>query len=533
MTGAVNQPGEATLSAVAEEAQRELRDRPRLTIRRRLTVGFVVWLSLSVAITVVSLVLVGRVEVKLRTVETVDHYVFEIQQARRFEKNYFLYRTNLDDALAQAAAARDILARDGADIAAVVGAAALEAMRVRLERYREALQRLAPGAPAVGAGGLDAIEAELRLHGAEMVRVAEDMAARERASVAALLLMAQRITVGFLAGLLLLAVVLATFIARQMLAPLHRIVRATRRIADGDLTPITPRRKYYDEFSELAVAINHMLHELVRRQELLVQAHKLQAVGTLTAGVAHELNNPVNNIMLTAAALQEDHDALSDAERLDMVKDLVSESERARDIVRNLLDFARESETELTPLDVEQLVGETLQLASNQVKLAKVRVCGEVEENLPAVYGDRHQLTQVCLNLVLNALDAMPGGGTLTISAERADDGNCVQLRFADTGVGIPAANLGSIFDPFFSSKKHGKGTGLGLSVSLGIVQQHGGHIGVESEPGKGTTFTVSLPIAKVPARMPGADEGGVVAPDPAPHPAPAASGPAPVGGGS
>lgn len=496
-----DEAGGATLATVAEEAQRALKARPSRSIRRRLTVGFLLWFALSLGITVVSIVLIGRVQAKLRIVEAVDRYTFEIQQARRFEKNFFLYHTNLGDALAQAQAALGILARDSASIVSVIGEASAEAMRVRVQRYQQLLARLAEPRPRAAGPG-DPVEAELRRHGAEMVQMAEDLAARERASVAAMLMMSQRIAVGFLLGLLLLLTFLAAFIARQMLAPLNRIVRATRRIAEGDLTPITPRRKYFDEFSELAMAINYMLHELVRRQQLLVQTHKLKAIGTLTAGVAHELNNPINNIMLTAAALQEDHDALTGAERLDMVKDLVSESERARDIVRNLLDFARESEFELTPLDVEQLIGDTLQLAGNQVKLARVRVRGEVEENVPAIYGDRHQLTQVFLNLVLNALDAMAGGGALTISVEQSPDRNFVRIAFADTGVGIPKQSLGSIFDPFFSSKPHGQGTGLGLSVSLGIIQQHGGHIGVESEVGQGTTVTVSLPIAKVPARM-------------------------------
>jgi signal transduction histidine kinase len=183
-----------------------------------------------------------------------------------------------------------------------------------------------------------------------------------------------------------------------------------------------------------------------------------------------------------------------------MAADLVSESERARDIVRNLLDFARASDIELAPIDVEQLIGDTLQLASNQVKLAKVKVRGEVEENVPPVYGDRRQLAQVFLNLVLNALDAMPGGGTLTITVETSADRGLVNIELADTGVGIPPQHLESIFQPFFSTKHQAKGTGLGLSVSLGIIKQHGGDIRVESEVGRGTTFTVSLPIAQVPA---------------------------------
>jgi len=219
-----------------------------------------------------------------------------------------------------------------------------------------------------------------------------------------------------------------------------------------------------------------------------------------TAGIAHELNNPLNNVMLTASMLQEDFHGLSKKECLELVNDLVGESERAQKIVRNLLDFAREGEMESESSSVQRLVEETLRLASNQIKLAKVKVESEMEENLPPIYGDRQQLEQVFLNLVLNALDAMPDGGVLKIKVSNTTDRESVAVTFEDTGIGIPKQHLGDIFDPFFTSKKAAKGTGLGLSVSLGIIQGHGGDIRVESEVGRGTVFTVLLPVAKVPA---------------------------------
>jgi signal transduction histidine kinase len=291
-------------------------------------------------------------------------------------------------------------------------------------------------------------------------------------------------------------------IARQVLAPLKRIMEASRRIADGDMTPIMPRKRYRDEFSQLAMAMNHMMVQLVRRHEMLVQAHKLKAVGTLTAGVAHELNNPINNIMLTAETLREEHEDLPDEERLDMVNDLVSQSERAQKIVRNLLDFARESEIESEAHEVEGLIEDTLRLATNQIKLSKVKVKGDLAPNLPPVYGDRHQLEQVFLNIVLNALDAMPEGGILSIGCSATGDRELVRVDFTDTGVGIPEQKISDIFNPFFTTKPDAKGTGLGLSVSLGIIRQHGGDIDVTSRVGQGTTFSISLPIAKVPAEI-------------------------------
>lgn len=497
----------APLDAAAAEAQRALTARPSLSIRTRLAAGLLLWLLLSLAITTVSLLLIDGVRDKLHIVGAVDRYTFEIQQARRFEKNFFLYGTNLSDAMAGLRLARVILDQESENMAAVIGAVAVDTMRGHVRRYEELLSLLTNFDPATDAAEVQEIEAELRVHGAEMVRVAEDLATRERRAVEGMLVASARIAMIFMALLVLLMGLLAAFMARQILAPLNRIMLATRRIAEGDLTPITPRRRYHDEFSELAGAINYMLRELVRRQELLVQTHKLQAIGTLTAGVAHELNNPINNLMLTADSLQEDYAQLSDAERLELAADMVHESERARDIVRNLLDFARKTDVDLQPLDVEQLIADTLQLAANQVKLAGVRVRGELEENLPPVHGDRQQLTQVFLNLVLNAIDAMKAGGTLTIDVQKSSDRDAVEISFADTGPGIQRHQLDKIFDPFFSTKKQGKGTGLGLSVSLGIVKQHGGDIRAASRDGEGAVFTVSLPVAKVPAGVPAGEE--------------------------
>lgn len=490
---------------IAEESQRSLRERPSFSIRARLTIGFALWLILSLGITVISIITIAKIKNKLYFTEAAGNYTIEIQQARRFEKNYFLYRTNLDDALEHVHNARVILDRDSENMSSVIGKKDYQVMVSHLERYEELLTQLKTlGKESDGERDqrYHEIEKELRLHGAEMVTVAEELLAKERKAVNSMLVVSQRIPLAFLFVLILLIAYLTFFIATQMLAPLARMMQAARRIADGDLTPITAHRKYRDEFSDLAMAMNHMISQLVLRHDMLVKAHKLKAVGTLTAGVAHELNNPINNIMLTAAMLQEDYAELPDEERLDMIDDMVGQSERARKIVRNLLDFARESDIDSQMLEVGDLIGETLQLASNQIKLAKAKVETRAAENLPAIFGDRQQLTQVFLNMVLNALDAMPGGGALAISAHNTKDRDFVSIEFADTGAGIPEQNLNSIFDPFFSTKTAAKGTGLGLSVSLGIVKQHGGDIQVSSRLNKGTTFTIMLPVAKVPANI-------------------------------
>jgi two-component system NtrC family sensor kinase len=494
------------LAAVAERAQRALEERPRISIRTRLSVGAAAWFLLTVGLASASIVTISRIEDKLDFTVAVDRYTFEIQQARRFEKNYFLYRTNLPDALEHVQLAQEILASEEEHIRSVIGEAGLQGMTDHLDRYHsllDRLQRLDADPYPVVSPAYSVIESGLRENGAEMVAVAEDLVNRERNAVYSMLRISQRIPVAFVVVLLFLLAYLIVFFARQILAPLARMMKTAERVANGDFTPITPVRKFHDEFSQLSVAMNHMMIQLAHRHDLLVQAHKLKAVGTLTAGVAHELNNPINNIMLTAASLQEDYPDLDDGERLEMVYDLVGESERAQKIVRNLLDFARESSIESDAIQPVRLVEETLQLATNQIKLAKVKVRGEIDDNLPIIHGDFQQLTQVLLNIVLNALDAMPGGGELKVSITSTRGGDFVSFAISDNGTGIPDHLLGNIFDPFFTTKPGAKGTGLGLSVSLGIIHQHGGDIRVQSEPDVGTTFTVLLPIAKIPAAIP------------------------------
>jgi signal transduction histidine kinase len=492
------------LLAHAEEAQRALQQRPSFSVRSRLAIGFGLWFLLSLGITVTSIVLVTCIKDKLRFLEAAESYMFEVQQARRFEKNFFLYGTNLDDAIGHVEKAHEVLEIQRPNLEHVVGAAAIDSMAAHLSRYEDllgSLRGLDPLDPAMRPT-LDRTEGELRVHGGSIVSSAEELVRKERRVVDTMLTISQRSPIPFLVLLGLLIVYLGYFIGRQMLAPLNRMMLATRRIAEGDFTPITPQRKYHDEFSELAMALNHMMHQLVQRQDLLVRAHKLKAVGTLTAGIAHELNNPINNIMLTACVLDEDYHESSDDERIEMIRDLVAESERAQRIVRNLLDFARETEPDVEPLDVCELVTETIELAANQIRLAKIKVKTELESELPPVFGDAQQLKQVFLNHVLNAVDAMPDGGTLTISLDNSSNRSFVTIEFADTGTGIPDHQLDDIFDPFFTTKAKSKGTGLGLSVSLGIVKKHGGDIQVSSRVGRGTVFTVLLPAARVPADL-------------------------------
>ncbi|MEO5356049.1 MAG: HAMP domain-containing histidine kinase [Nitrospirae bacterium YQR-1] len=286
----------------------------------------------------------------------------------------------------------------------------------------------------------------------------------------------------------------------RVLRTMSQIVQYAKHLSTGQQIKFMPGKVYQDEFSDLASALEQMMREFDRQQNIISQSHKLRAVGTLTAGVAHELNNPINNITLTAHMLLEDYHDLEEEERLDMIKDLIDEADRSRTIVRNLLDFARESESIMEPICISDVVRETLKLAGNQLKLSGVHAELTVVPNLPRIHGDRQQLEQVFLNLILNALDVTIKGGQIRLEVERADEPNFVAVKVADFGQGIPDHILHHIFDPFFTTKSKGKGTGLGLSVSQGIIAKHGGQITVSTKQKRGTTFTVKLPITTIPA---------------------------------
>ena len=237
-------------------------------------------------------------------------------------------------------------------------------------------------------------------------------------------------------------------------------------------------------------------------QAQLVQSARLAGIGELAAGVAHELSNPLTSILGFADLLIQSED-IPRSHKED-VAIIMEESRRAQEIVQGLLDFARQSPLQAAPVDLNRVVREVLRLLQRQAELADVVVEVRCAADLPWVMGDARQLKQVLFNLIVNALQAMPNGGMLTISTgygpATTRPGKFVRLRVRDTGIGIIPEHRQRLFQPFFTTKPEGKGTGLGLSVSRGIVENHGGTIEVESEPGRGSCFTVLLP-ARLPER--------------------------------
>jgi two-component system NtrC family sensor kinase len=489
--------------AEEEKVKEALLKRPSFSIRSRLTLIFLIFFLVVAGVSVTTMFMLSDINDRVALVTLADRFANEIQDARRSEKNFFLYGSDLSEVLEHVSRADALLEQASTELGHVVGTEEIDSIYYFLNQYREIVDALISKERAPGFGEsqeFHTIAETLRNCGTRMLALSLDISRVEQRQIASATERARRIDLALIGGLLLLSVLVASHIYRHIIARLNRLMEAIQRFASGDFLPITPRRRYKDEFSQLVIALNHMMYELDRRQSLLVESHKMRAIGELTAGVAHELNNPLNNIILSSEVLKDSYKDLSDEELQDIANDLTTQGERAQRVVKNLLDFARESETHVDYVQIDTLVEDTVRLAKNQIKLSKIQLEVQIEENLPPVFGDRELLKQVLLNLLLNAIDAMTGGGMLTIRVCEEKEIGFLALSVSDTGPGIPAHILGSIFNPFFTTKPTGKGTGLGLAVSRGIIEKHGGDIEVESKPGEGATFIVHLPIVPIPA---------------------------------
>lgn len=348
--------------------------------------------------------------------------------------------------------------------------------------------------------------------GVSLAPLDKDLAAFRRVSLLVTALLA-----------LLLAAILWYMVKHRVVRPVEALVQATRRVAHDELdTEIHVDAK--GELGLLAASFNDMTRsvrrvegelqalneqleqkveertgELRAAQDTLVRTEKLSSLGKLSASIAHEINNPLAGILTFAKLMIRtiEHGPVGENERRTLVKQLAlvqRETERCSAIVRNLLDFARERPLQLKPIDVNHVVEEVFSLVTNQTAILGVEVAKDLAR-VPMVEADFGQLRQAFVNIVINGIEAMGKGGHLTVATRPLPGEDAVEVSFQDDGPGIPPELMQKIFDPFFTTKE--KGTGLGLSVVYGIVERHKGRVSVESEPGKGTRFTIRLPAAR------------------------------------
>jgi two-component system NtrC family sensor kinase len=364
---------------------------------------------------------------------------------------------------------------------------------------------LLPGNHAVIAGlkGLDADIIALRKTGEDIVATSKDLdkVAREKAetvirvSQTAILIF---IPLFFVVGIGMLFFITTSVVRRLML--LINVVEKTGRGSYPHLSLPRSKGNAHDEVGVLIDKFNEMedqlaLHEaeLEQTNKELMQAKKLAAIGTLASGVAHELNNPLNNIYLSAQVLAREAGKGCSPEVKEAVGDIVGQAERVKRIVSDLLEFARGREPQFAEVELYGLIFDAYRRLGSVRNIENVRFSIDADPPQVNVFADRGQVEQVINNLFANAVDAMQGRGGLSVSIKIGE--RVAIIKISDTGAGIPRESIEKIYEPFFTTKD--KGTGLGLAIVYNIIKKHNGDIAADSEQGKGTTFTITLPIHK------------------------------------
>jgi two-component system, NtrC family, sensor kinase len=467
-----------------------------VTIRGRIIAIFIVCLTFICALSVFYWWSVVSIREKLHTSEQFEDLFNNILEVRRYEKNFLFFRDydSLQENLLYLHKVDGLAQQLTQDITRVFGDKAFDYFVQSIKSYQllmDTFQNQKDLMPTEVQGE------ELRRQGKAIVDFTNDLLMYKRKRINDALTVTLSLPFGFFGVFAILLAVVIHLISTKVLKPLTLMRQTTGKIAAGDFSPIEYREDGGDEISQLLSAFNRMAKELESRQEQLVQSRKIAAIGTFTAGIAHELNNPINNIYLTAETLLEDYETLSPPEGKELVLDVLNQAERAGEIVRNLLDFSRSQTPSFTTLSLREVIERTRKLVKNQIMLAGIKVKVNIPPEIPGIRGNSRNLEQIFLNLFINAIQAMPGGGTISVEAYRHGNDQ-VRIDVKDTGKGIESEHLQHIFEPFFTTKGVGRGTGLGLAVTYALVKRHGGTIEVASEIGVGTAFTVLLPIPRV-----------------------------------
>jgi two-component system NtrC family sensor kinase len=483
------------------------------SIRGKITAGYAMSFLFMVFVASVLFVNLLALEDWIGSYSGVSRFFDAALEMRRYEKNFLLYgkREDLDAALRYADAASAMVAsgavcgcagapwyRRWLRLIAVGagdgGGADMSPERVGrlLSEYRAALEKAMHG-PGAGAG---APGAAVRDRGRGITEIAERLSALESGHLQGMLRSGRRALIVLVALFLLGTGMIARVVLRHAILPLKDLEAGMQRIASGEFQML-PLGSGNAEIESMHTAFNRMIREILQHRQEALQSERLASLGTMLAGIAHEINNPLSNISTSAEILREENETASPAERSELIEQILSQTDRATSIMRTVLDYSRETRFERRSTNLLSAVrGSAILVRGGSPEHVAVDI--DVPPDIE-VLADKTKLEQAFINLMANSIDAMRDIGCdrrIAITARHAGD-QTVEVAFADTGAGIPEELLDRIFDPFFSTKDVGRGTGLGLYVTHQIVEQHGGSIRVESQVGRGTTVTVRLPMAK------------------------------------
>ena len=432
-------------------------------------------------------------EIKFKMMEyayLMDNIILEV---RRYEKNFFLYKTTaaLEENSNYVQKAEETINSVHDQMVHLKALPLVKELKKGIVAYRNTVSLLSDG-QVLGQEEYKKVVSSTRELGQQMTERSARLLDFERVQLSNII----RELKSRIATMTMVAIcfgfLIPFFAFFGVFKPLRSIKKATAAIAEGRFKPVDVINTG-DEMQQVLEAFNTMVYELERRQEQLVQSQKLSSIGTLTAGVAHQLNNPLNNISTSCQIAIDDFDSDNRVLQLNMLDNIYLETMRARDVVKGLLEFSRSQDFKLRTALLKDVVTRSVSLVSSQIS-ADISIVVTIPADLMLPM-DVQRMQEVFINIIMNAAQAIEQEGVITLSTEVDKSEKQVQIEIHDSGPGIPKEIQGRLFDPFYTTKEEGKGTGLGLSVAYGIIQQHRGKITVMSEPGQGASFFIVLPL--------------------------------------
>jgi len=436
-----------------------------------------------------------EIERKQRLVEVADDLSNIILEIRRYEKNFLLYGSGEDlvENRSYIQEGLKILSTIAPEMKKLKGAPQLEFIEQGFLEYGKLMDKLAVCVVRGRSSCEDDLEERLREEGKNLVDRSISLVSFERQRILVIIGTLEKHLLFTIAIFLSMGGFLIPIVTKKIIKPLKIIEETTLQIANGNFHSI-PVQHTRDETQRVVEAFNRMVAELEKRQEQLVQTKKLSSIGILTSGVAHQLNNPLNNISTSCQILLEEIGSIDPELMRRMLSNIEQEVHRAKETVKGLLEFSRDRDFALIPVPLSEIVERSIKLVSSQMP-SGIEIRKDIPKDL-ILNIDMQRMQEVFLNLIINAVQAIESSsGQIKISARPDHASGMAVINVEDTGVGIPEKNFGMIFDPFFTTKEVGIGTGLGLSIVYGILQQHHGSISVESRVGEGTRFIIRLPL--------------------------------------
>ncbi len=426
---------------------------------------------------------------KLNFVEIADTFNASLLKMRLAEKNYFLYgdQSALLQIKKELVKNENMIQNLKSNIIRSVGNKNFNTLQLFFKDYKNEIGKITID------GNTKAVENRIREAGHNLKRFSEDIIKLERKKVHRIIAASRRTLLYFFCIIIFAAIAATYMLFPKLFKSLRKIEKIANAISRGRFERIKDKIPN-DEFGSVMLAVNSMSKKLQSREEQLVQSKKLASLGILTAGVAHELGNPLNNISMIAQTYLGLYDSMPKKDRLDYINTILNETERIKDIVQELLDFSKPKGRDFNIASINSVLRNSHRLVRNMLHISGIKSEFDLQENVPPVFIDKNKIQEVMVNLETNAIQAMSPGGLLSVKTRYKENDKYITIEITDTGKGIEPEFITNIFDPFFSTKGT-EGTGLGLSIVYGIIEKHKGKVDVKSKIGVGTTFIIKLPV--------------------------------------